>query len=38
MRRRHSVSKRVSARRFRHQASRVKAANVNGPMRGGFRF
>lgn len=33
------VSKRKSARKFKHQAHRVKAANMgSGPMRGGWRL
>jgi len=36
--RRHSVNKHRSASKFRHQAGRTKAANLRGPMRGGFRF
>ena len=32
------VSKGYSARKFRKQARRTKAANVRGPMRGGIRF
>lgn len=35
---RKSVSKGRSARKFRSQVSRTKAANMSGPMRGGFRF
>ena len=35
---RHAVSKGKSARRFRSSVGRTKAANMNGPMRGGFRF
>lgn len=37
--RRHRVSKRRSASKFRHQAGRTKGVNVAGPpMRGGFRL
>ncbi|WNK13384.1 MAG: hypothetical protein [Microvirus sp.] len=36
--RRHSVNKGRSARKFRGQVGRTKAANMRGPMRGGFRF
>ncbi|WNK14344.1 MAG: hypothetical protein [Microvirus sp.] len=36
--RRYSVNKHKSARKFRHQVSRTKAANLRGPMRGGIRF
>lgn len=36
--RRFSVNKAKSARKFRSQVSRTKAANMNGPMRGGYRF
>lgn len=36
--RRHAVSKSKSARKFRNQIGRTKAANMRGPMRGGFRF
>ena len=36
---RHPVNKRRSARRFRKQAGRTKAANMRGPMmRGGTRL
>lgn len=35
---RHAVSKGRSARKFRHNVSRTKGANMAGPMRGGFRF
>jgi hypothetical protein len=36
---RRSVSKGKSARRFRSQVGKTKAANMrSGPMRGGFRF
>ena len=33
-----SVNKHRSARKFRKQVSRTKAANVAGPMRGGIRL
>lgn len=36
--RRIPVNKHKSARTFRSQAGRTKIANLNGPMRGGFRF
>ena len=36
--RRHAVHKGHSARKFRRQVGRTKAANMRGPMRGGFRF
>lgn len=36
--RRHPVNKSRSARKFRNQVGRTKAANMRGPMRGGFRF
>lgn len=36
--RRFGVNKGRSARKFRKQVGRVKAANMRGPMRGGFRF
>lgn len=36
--RRHAVNKYHSARKFRHQVAHTKAANMRGPMRGGFRF
>lgn len=32
------VNKHRSARKFRSQSGRTKAANMRGPMRGGFRF
>lgn len=35
---RHPVSKAKSARKFRAQAQHTKAANMNGPMRGGIRL
>lgn len=36
---RHHVNKHRSARRFRHQAGRTKAPNIQqGPMRGGWRL
>ncbi|QXP08169.1 MAG: hypothetical protein [Arizlama microvirus] len=35
---RRSVSKGKSAAQFRHHSSHTKAANMRGPMRGGFRF
>jgi hypothetical protein len=35
---RRPVSKGKSARRFRSQVGKTKAANMRGPMRGGFRF
>ena len=36
--RRIPVNKHSSSRRFRSQVGRTKAANMRGPMRGGFRF
>lgn len=36
--RRHAVNKHRSARKFRKQVGHTKAANMRGPMRGGFRF
>lgn len=36
--RRFSVNKSRSSRKFRKQVGRTKAANMRGPMRGGFRF
>lgn len=36
--RRSPVNKRSSARRFRKNVSRTKAANMRGPMRGGIRL
>lgn len=36
--RRKGVSKYGSARKFRSQSRRTKAANVKGPMRGGIRL
>jgi len=36
--RRHAVSKSRSSHKFRRQVGRTKAANMRGPMRGGFRF
>lgn len=36
--RRSPVNKSRSARKFRGQVGRTKAANMRGPMRGGFRF
>lgn len=36
--RRFAVNKHRSSRKFRGQVSRTKAANMRGPMRGGFRF
>lgn len=35
---RFGVSKGVSAAKFRGQASRTKAVNITGPMRGGIRL
>ena len=35
---RHHVNKHRSARKFRKQTSYTKAANMNGPMRGGIRL
>lgn len=35
---RHSVSKHGSARSFRRSVGRTKAANIQGPMRGGIRL
>lgn len=35
---RKGVNKRRSARGFRKQVGRTKAANLNGPNRGGYRF
>lgn len=32
------VNKRRSAKTFRKQTTRTKAANLNGPQRGGWRF
>lgn len=32
------VNKRRSARQFRANAAQTKAANMNGPMRGGIRL
>ena len=36
--RRHPVNKHRSAKKFRKQVGHTKAANMRGPMRGGFRF
>lgn len=36
--RRSGVNKRKSAGKFRSQVGRTKAANMRGPMRGGYRF
>ena len=36
--RRHRVNKHRSAKKFRKQVGHTKAANMRGPMRGGFRF
>lgn len=36
--RRSSVNKSRSAGKFRAQVGRTKAANMRGPMRGGYRF
>lgn len=36
--RRNHVNKFRSANKFRRQISHTKAANMRGPMRGGFRF
>lgn len=36
--RRFPVNKGHSAKKFRKQVSHTKAANMRGPMRGGFRF
>lgn len=36
--RRHGVNKRASARKFRSQSKRTKAANVGGLARGGWRL
>lgn len=36
--RRFSVNKAASARKFRRATARTKAANINGPMRGGIRL
>ena len=36
--RRIPVNKHRSSRKFRSQVGRTKAANMRGPMRGGFRF
>lgn len=36
--RRKPVYKAASARKFRRQTSRTKAANMNGPQRGGWRM
>ena len=36
--RRHPVNKSKTAHKFRGQVARTKAANLRGPMRGGFRF
>lgn len=36
--RRNSVNKYKSASKFRSQVGRTKAANMRGPMRGGYRF
>jgi hypothetical protein len=36
--RRKSVSKGKSASQFRSHSKHTKAANLNSPMRGGFRF
>lgn len=36
--RRSQVNKSGSARKFRSQAGRTKAANIAGPMRGGIRL
>lgn len=36
--RRSAVNKQRSARKFRHQAQHTKAANLRGPMRGGWRL
>lgn len=35
---RHSVSKKHSARKFRKNVGRTKAVNMKGPMRGGIRL
>lgn len=35
---RFGVNKHRSARKFRGQVAHTKAANMRGPMRGGFRF
>lgn len=35
---RHPTNKHKSAQRFRAQTQRTKAANMNTPMRGGFRL
>jgi len=35
---RHGVSKGRSASKFRGQVGHTKAANMKGPMRGGYRF
>jgi len=35
---RHHVNKYRSAKKFRGQSKRTKAANVRGPMRGGIRL
>lgn len=36
--RRIPVNKHRSARKFRRQVGKTKAANMRGPMRGGYRF
>lgn len=35
---RHGVSKGRSSKRFKAHSKRTKAANMNGPMRGGWRL
>jgi hypothetical protein len=32
------VHKKHSAKQFKHHVAHTKAANMRGPMRGGFRF